>query len=469
MSDNNNPISNSGLTSITTTQKAYHDHQQRVRIQEGDSKINFVTKKKLRIKGIIITLIVMMLVISLVVISSIVFINLNPKDTLSKQVNSILNKNKTQSTIPGISRNNLSFAPQKSAKSTVEVVNNNLPSVVSINITSKIDNRSTAGTGFVVSNDGLIVTNKHVVSMACVYGYKNLSISALTNDQKAYNLELKSIDPVDDIAILKIQETNSNLPKIEIGDSSKLQLGEDVIAVGNALGTLQNTVTKGVVSGLDRSFDTQSLKDDCSENEFRVDNLIQTDAAINKGNSGGPLFNSSGQMIGMNTLGTDAQSVGLAIPSSTILTVLNSYINRQTIIRPRLGVVTQEINPMRKIQKPWLPVDYGEFVGGLDIVIPKDRVISAGSSAQEADIKFGDIILDIDGQKLIATKDNPSPLRRSILNKQSGDTVIITILKANNITSDSQRIIYNPDPIKVSIKLKGVNYNLDTNRIVSVN
>ena len=469
MSDNNNPIPSSGLTSIITTQKAYNDHKQRVKIQEGNHTINFVNKKKSGIRSLIIVLSILFLVVSLLTISTFLFVTLNPKETLSKQINSILSSNKAKQTIPGTSRNNLNFSPQKSAKSTVEVVNNNLPSVVSINITSKIDNRSTAGTGFVVSNDGLIVTNKHVVSMACVYGYKNLSISALTNDQKAYNLELKSIDPVDDIAILKIQETNSNLPKIEIGDSSKLQLGEDVIAVGNALGTLQNTVTKGVVSGLDRSFDTQSLKDDCSENEFRVDNLIQTDAAINKGNSGGPLFNSSGQMIGMNTLGTDAQSVGLAIPSSTILTVLNSYINRQTIIRPRLGVVTQEINPMRKIQKPWLPVDYGEFVGGLDMVIPKDRVISAGSSAQEADIKFGDIILDIDGQKLIATKDNPSPLRRSILNKQAGDTVVITILKTNNTTLDSQRIIYNPDPIKVSIKLKGVNYNLDTNRIVSVN
>ena len=226
MSDNNNPIPNSGLTSITTTQKAYHDHQQRVRIQEGDSKINFVTKKRFRVKNALITVSIVLLIIILVGISTIIFISLNPKDTLSKQVNSILNKNKIQSTIPGISRNNLSFAPQKSAKSTVEVVNNNLPSVVSINITSKIDNRSTAGTGFVVSNDGLIITNKHVVSMACVYGYKNLTISALTNDQKAYNLELKSIDPVDDIAILKIQESSVNLPKIEIGDSSKLQLGE---------------------------------------------------------------------------------------------------------------------------------------------------------------------------------------------------------------------------------------------------
>ena len=144
MLDNNNSITNSGLTSITTTQKAYNDHQQRVRIQEGNGTINFVSKKRFRVKKILITTSIILLIIILIGISTVVFTILNPKDTLSKQINLAINNNKTKQTIPGLSRNNLSFAPQKSAKSTVEVVNNNLPSVVSINITSKIDNRSTA-------------------------------------------------------------------------------------------------------------------------------------------------------------------------------------------------------------------------------------------------------------------------------------------------------------------------------------
>ncbi len=358
-------------------------------------------------------------------------------------------------------RNNLQFANQKAAMTTVEVVNKNLPAVVSINITSKIDNRSTAGSGFVVSSDGLIISNKHVVSFACVYGKQNLKISALTQDQKVYNLELKSIDPVDDIAILKMIDAPANLAKVEFGDSTKLQLGEDVIAIGNALGNLQNTVTKGVVSGLDRSFDAQNLKDECTNSELRVDSLIQTDAAINKGNSGGPLFNSSGQIIGMNTLGTDAQSVGLAIPSSTLLTVLNSYLTNQTIIRARLGVVTQEINALRKIQKPWLPVNYGEFVGGLDANVTAEKVVAQGSAAEEAGIKFGDIILEVNGQKLVASNDNPSPLRRSVLNKQAGDVIELSILQAQ-VDALSQKINYNSTPIKVKAKLKGVNYNLNS-------
>jgi serine protease Do len=381
------------------------------------------------------------------------------------QINDKLLANRNNNSLSGTkyvdTRNNLKFAPQKQALTAVEVVNKNLPSVVSINITSKLDSRSTAGSGFIVSSDGLIVSNKHVVSFACTYGKQNLKISALTFDQKVYNLELQSIDPVDDIAILKIVDSPSNLSKVEFGDSTKLQLGEDVIAIGNALGNLQNTVTKGVISGLDRSFEAQNLKDECTNNEFRTDGLIQTDAAINKGNSGGPLFNASGQIIGMNTLGTDAQSVGLAIPSSTILTSLNSYLANKTIIRARLGVMTQEINNLRKLQKPWLPVDYGEFVGGLDSVVESEKVVATGSAAQEVGIKYGDIILEINGEKLNSTNDNPSPLRRSILNKQAGETIDVTVLQADENYPMGQKINYKLQSVKLKIKLKGVNFDLN--------
>jgi S1-C subfamily serine protease len=171
-------------------------------------------------------------------------------------------------------------------------------------------------------------------------------------------------------------------------------------------------------------------------------------------------------MVGMNTLGTDAQSVGLAIPSATILTVLNGYLKNKSIIRPRLGVVSQEINPIRKIQFPWLPVDYGEFVGSLDINIPKDKVISAGSSANEAGIKYGDIILDINGEKLVSKRDNPTPLRRNILNKQAGEIVEITILKGEFDTKGE--VSYPSKPTQVKVKLKGVGYDLVTNKNILV-
>jgi serine protease Do len=357
------------------------------------------------------------------------------------------------------------FATKNNALTTVEVINNNLPSVLSINVIGKNQNQATAGTGYIVSTDGLVITNKHVISLLCGDQGQNLQVVGLDGDQNIYDLELKSIDPVDDIAILKIKDPTNNLKKVEFGDSNTLQLGEDVIAVGNALGTLQNSVTKGVISGLDRSFESGGLKDECTNNDFQVNGLIQTDAAINKGNSGGPLFNSFGQIVGMNTLGTvDAQGVGLAIPSATILASLNSYLKNNQIIRPRLGVITQEIDPAKKLQDTWLPVDYGEFVGSLDTIIPIDKVISEGSSAQEAGLKYGDIILEVNGEKLLSKASNPSPLRRKILTKQPSETIEITYLKAKN-NDNNKEIQYEFSPRKVSIKLKGITYNLQTSRL----
>jgi S1-C subfamily serine protease len=374
----------------------------------------------------------------------------------------------TQSSVAA-KKDSIKFAPQADAKSTVEVVSKNLPSVVSIDINNK-NGVAVAGTGFIVSPEGLLITNKHVVSLGCRFGVGGIQITALGSDQKAYSAELLSVDPIDDIAILQLKEDGkkpSNLPTIEFGDSSQLQLGEEVVAIGNALGTFQNSVTKGVVSGLNRSFDTSGLKDECTGTDVRTDGLIQTDAAINQGNSGGPLFNAAGQIIGMNTLGSpDAQNVGLAIPSETILTVLNSYKSNQTIIRPRLGVISQEINAARKLVNPWLPVGYGEFVGSFDIAVPENKVISSGSAAEEANISFGDIILELDGQKLESTPSNPTPLRRLILNQQSGQVINLKILKAIK-TSNATQINYNSEPVNITIKLKGLNYDIKTSTLVN--
>jgi serine protease Do len=362
------------------------------------------------------------------------------------------------------------FAPQSGARSTVDVVSKNLPAVLSINVQAKQNGVAVAGTGYIVSSDGLVITNKHVVALGCRFGQTGIQITALANDQKAYSAELLSVDPIDDIAILQLKDKNNsslNLGTVEFGDSAQLEQGEEVIAIGNALGTFQNSVTKGIISGLNRSFDTAGLKDECTNTEVRTDGLIQTDAAINQGNSGGPLFNAAGQLIGMNTLGSpDAQNVGLAIPSETILTVLNSYKSNQAIIRPRLGVVSQEINAARKLDNSWLPVEYGEFVGSFDVAIPENKVISPGSAAEAAGLSFGDIILEIDGKKLESTQSNPTPLRRLILNKQSGQNIKLTVLKAIK-SSNASQINYSDAPISLSVKLKGLNYDIKTGNLVN--
>jgi serine protease Do len=383
----------------------------------------------------------------------------------------VLSSNVKSSETVGLKVNNL--ATENNLGSAVKptetktIVANNLPAILSINVTIRgtAKEKSIAGTGYIVSEDGLVLTNRHVMSVFC-RDTKNVQVVGLGYNDKVYEMELESLDPVDDIAILKIKNLSEKLPTIKFGDSSKIQLGEDVLAIGNALGTFNDTVTKGIISGVNRSFDAGGLQDECNS-ETNIDGLIQTDAAINPGNSGGPLFNSLGEVIGMNTLGSpDAQSIGLAIPSNTIQKVLESYQKNKTIIRPRLGVVSQEINPVTKLEYPTLPVDYGEFVGSLDLNIDPNKVISKGSVAEQIGLKYGDIILEINGKKLNSQRSNPSPLRREILNRQVGDEIQITVLKA---TEKDGQLSYSSSPKTIKFNLKGIYYDLTKKSLVVTN
>ncbi len=160
-----------------------------------------------------------------------------------------------------------------------------------------------AGTGFLISSDGLILTNKHVVDIS------GADFMVITNDGKKYPGKVLAKSPTQDLALLKI--TATELPHLILGDSSKVQIGQTVIAIGNALGQFSNTVSKGVISGLSRSI-TVGEGGGSSE---QLDQVIQTDAAINPGNSGGPLINLSGQVIGIDTaIVQGAQNIGFAIP-----------------------------------------------------------------------------------------------------------------------------------------------------------
>jgi serine protease Do len=423
------------------------------------------------------------LVLGLILSSiAVVLVVVNPKDERSKWVikNSFLNNlvesssgssvsttvtqgetssSSSQNSSTAVSNNpNLAFKDPTDSKEVTQIVEDVFPTVLSISLKSKsngvdLGQDLSAGSGYIVSEDGLVVTNKHVVATVCKNDISRIQITGVSSDQKIYNLTLKSIDPVDDLAVLKIEGSTEKFKTVSFFDSEKLKLGQEVVAIGNVLGELQNTVTRGIVSGLDRSFETE-IKDQCTDTTFQADNLIQTDAAINRGNSGGPLFNASGQLIGMNTLGTvDAQNIGLAIPSRTIKTVLEGYLTKGQIVRPRIGLASLQITPLRKSQNSWIPVDYGEI-----IFSEQGSPIAKDSAAAQAGLKEGDIILEVDGEKIVSSRNNPSPLRRAILGKQAESKVKLAVLKSNG--KSEAGYAYEKNPVTVDLTLGSVSFDL---------
>lgn len=268
------------------------------------------------------------------------------------------------------------------------------------------------GSGFIVSNDGLIITNKHVVNDS------KAEYTVYLNDGRKFEAKVLALHPVDDLALLKINATN--LPTLPLGDSSKLKLGQFVIAIGNALGEFQNTVSFGVISGLKRTITAS----DEQGNIERLENLIQTDAAINFGNSGGPLLNLKGEVIGVNTaIAGGAENIGFAIPIERAKKMLEEFQIKGKVEVPFLGVYYLLVN--EDIQKRFnLPVNYGAF-----IYRENSRAIMNNSPAEKYGVKDRDIILEVDGEKI--TADNS--LSQIILKKSVGQKVILKILRDNKI------------------------------------
>lgn len=354
---------------------------------------------------------------------------------------------------------NLTFASPGAALTIPETVDKVLPSVISISVAVEGSRNpfqaASAGSGYFVSEEGLIITNKHVIAFAC--GDTPTTITGLDQDQNAYDLELLSVDPIEDIAILQAR-SSEEMPEfraVEFADSRRLELGTEVLAVGNTLGTLQNTVTKGIVSGLNRSLPI-GLPDECTRRPTFPESLIQTDAAINQGNSGGPLFNASGQLIGMNTYGIpEAQNIGLAIPSTRIRAALESFERNDQIVRPRLGVLTQSINSLVARQNSWLPVNSGELIFSGESGV---RAITPNSAADRAGLSEGDIILSLDGTELVSTDADPTPLRSLLLDRQSGERVTLTVLRATG--GNGSTFEYADQPEELEVALGGVSFDL---------
>lgn len=254
------------------------------------------------------------------------------------------------------------------------------------------------GSGFIVESNGLIVTNKHVVSDT------EAKYRIITKEDKTYDVVRIYRDPVNDLAILKISATG--LTPITMGDSSKLKVGQLAIAIGTALGEFRNTVTTGVVSGIGRGITAGSMFEGSVE---RLDNVIQTSAAISPGNSGGPLLNSSGQAIGVNTaVSSEGQNIGFAIPINIVKDALDTFNKTGQFNRPFLGVrykvITKDLALLNDVPE-------GAYI--MDVV--------ENSPAATAGIEVGDIITKISGTKLAGKTE----LSSVIGSKKAGERIAI--------------------------------------------
>ncbi len=271
------------------------------------------------------------------------------------------------------------------------------------------------GSGFIVDPSGIILTNRHVVADP------DAEYIIFTNDGQKHPMEVLAKDPINDVAIVKID--GENLPIIELGDSSKVELGQTVIAIGNSLGTFQNTVSVGVVSGLSRQITAFSEFDHRSQ---RLRGLIQTDAAINPGNSGGPLLDLEGKAIGINAaMVFGAENIGFALPINAAKRDLEDLRKFGHIRQPFLGVRYILINEALKKHYN-LPCTEGALI--ISESGPGGEAVVPNSPAAKAGIKEGDIILELRGEKV--TIDNPL---EDILSKCSvGEMVEVKLLHKGN-------------------------------------
>lgn len=277
------------------------------------------------------------------------------------------------------------------------------------------------GTGFIVSKDGLILTNKHVILD------ESADYTVLTNDGKRFAAKVLAQDPVQDLAIIKIEQEKTvdsegklnvnSFPVVTLGDSDKLQIGQTVIAIGNALGEFRNTVSVGVVSGLGRTITASG-----GGMEETLEDTIQTDAAINKGNSGGPLLNLKGEVIGINTAMSEAgQNIGFALPINKAKKDVEQVKTSGKISFPFLGVRYVLINDSVK-EKNKLPVNYGAWLQkGSD----GEPAVSKGSAAEKSGLKEEDIILEFSGEKI--TTENT--LAKILQKYNPNDKVVLKVLR----------------------------------------
>lgn len=266
-----------------------------------------------------------------------------------------------------------------------------------------------SGSGFIVSSDGIVVTNKHVVSDTAA------DYMVFLNDGSKKPANVLARDPIQDIAILKIE--GKNFPVVSLGDSTGVKIGQTAIAIGNALGEFRNTVSVGVISGLHRSI----VAGGSASGPESLEELIQTDAAINPGNSGGPLLNINGHVIGVNTaMASGAENIGFSIPINKVKKAIESVKKKGRIVYPFLGIryriITKEIAKELKLGR-----EYGVFVDASR----QEVAVVSGGPADKAGIKAGDIILMINKDRI----DPDHPLASMIQKYNVGDTITLRVFR----------------------------------------
>lgn len=281
------------------------------------------------------------------------------------------------------------------------------------------------GTAFLIDSEGVAITNKHVISDEAG------KYVAFLSDGTEFDVQVEAIDSGNDFAIIRLVPGNDDefakeyvgdFPYIELGDSALLEVGQRVLAIGNALAEYDNTTTAGIISATGRKIVASSGTPNSAETLY---GLIQTDAAINPGNSGGPLINLSGQVIGINTaVDSTAEGIGFAIPINDVKSAIESWKNYGEIRRPSLGVSYVMINP-NKAKNFGLMSDYGAFIvpdrkNGLPGVVE-------GGSADMAGLQENDLILMVDDEQLSFNY----PLQDAVLRHQVGDTIVLTVLRGD--------------------------------------
>lgn len=354
----------------------------------------------------------------------------------------------------------IDLASRTDAKPLPDIVDSIMPSVVGVASTFEYQQEQifsiwgwtsqpqtqqmrATGTGFIITEDGYIVTNSHVVYDEEYKAGEAVEVSVLFSDETEHEASIIAYDPDTDIAVLKVDE--KNLKPAVLGDSDELRVGELVIAVGNPLGfDLFGTVTSGIVSALNRKININDKKM----------NLIQTDAAINSGNSGGPLLNSCGQVIGINSAkmsssysssGASVEGLCFAIPIKEAKTIIDDLINYKYVTgRPTMGGITT--NDISEAQSRYWNIPIGVYV----------RTIQEGSAADIAGLQIGDVIIDIEGEPVSTAQE----LNEIMEKYKAGDIITLTVSRNGKdikirVTLQEKKFVSdgNRNPSETSVKI----------------